>query len=163
MVEKYLQYANKVPKEIRIATESLSGQNDLRWAIIIALIEEGASPFSDIREKLDIHQQRLTNALSALQRGGLIEKRAGDELGDEYSGEYAITTFGQKILDGYYEAASPKFESHQRHTRLEEVHNYNGAKVLGYSKSRSEGRTTVASDERLDERKPRQGQAMGGS
>lgn len=150
MTETYLEYANKVPKENRIAAENLSGQNDLRWAVLVAIVEDGASPFSRIKEILDVHQQRLSDALSALQQGGLIEKRVGDELGSKYSGEYAITNFGTEILDGFYQATSPKFEAPTGQVEFRDLPNYKGAIVQEYDTIEESQKSRVATNQHYD-------------
>jgi len=146
MTEKYIQFANRIPKENKIAAKSLSGQNDLRWAVVAVIIEDGALPFSRLEEKLDIHQQRLSDALSALQRGGIIEKKVGDELGAKYSGKYAITSFGKEILDGFYQASEPKFESKSENSEFTTVQNYEGAQVQSYEPVEVTSMSKVARD-----------------
>ena len=133
-----MKYVEKVPKEARLANESLSGQNEIRWAVVIALIEEGALPFSELESVLEIHQQKLTNALEALQVGGVVQKRTIEETGGKYSGYYDLTEFGKKILDGFYEATEPKFEPPQTQPQMMEVRNFRGARVSGYRATVSE-------------------------
>lgn len=144
MGEKYEKYVDKVPKEARLANESLSGQNGIRWAVVMALVEEDALPFSELGSVLDIHQQKLTNALDALQVGGIIEKRAVDETGNKYAGYYDLTEFGKKILDGFYNATKPKFESSETQPQLMNVRNIRGARVSGFQATVNEVDVTEA-------------------
>ncbi|AKH98217.1 MarR family transcriptional regulator [Halanaeroarchaeum sulfurireducens] len=150
MTETYLSYASKVPKEVRLAADGLSGQNDLRWALLVALIEEGALSFSKLKEMLDVHQQSLSNALKALQKGGMIKKKAGKDLGSEQAGNYSIAPFGQKILDGFYSATEPKFEQSTNVGNFQSVPNYNGAHVQGFQGVEVKTKSKVAKDTEYD-------------
>lgn len=127
-----MEYVREVPKEARLANESLSGQNELPWAVVSALIKKGALPFSELQSVLDIHQQKLTNALDALQVGGVIKKKTINETGGKYAGQYDLTEFGKKILDGFHKATKPKFESSNAQPQLMNVENIRGASVSGY-------------------------------
>jgi DNA-binding HxlR family transcriptional regulator len=138
MGDVYMEYVEKVPKEARLANDALSGQNEIRWAVVSALIEKGALPFSELESVLEIHQQRLSNALDELQVGGLIKKRTIKNTGDKYAGYYDITEFGKNILDGFYEATRPKFEPVNKEPQLREVNNIKGASISGYNTSVSE-------------------------
>ena len=121
-----------------MANDSLSGQNEIRWGVVMALIEEGALPFSELESVLEIHQQKLTNALEALQVGGVVRKRPVEETGGKYSGYYDLTEFGKKILDGFYKATEPKFESPNTQPEMSNVRNFRGARISGYQTTVSE-------------------------
>ncbi|WP_141212166.1 MarR family winged helix-turn-helix transcriptional regulator [Halorubrum ezzemoulense] len=110
MTEKYLQYASQVPKEIRLAVNSLSGQNDLRYAVVMALVEEDELRFTELKDRLDVHQQRLSTAIEDMQTAGFVEKKPGETIGSQSSGAYTITEFGKQILDGLYHASRPKVD-----------------------------------------------------
>ena len=110
MTEKYLQYASQVPKEIRLAVNSLSGQNDLRYAVVMALVEEDELRFTELKNRLDVHQQRLSTAIEDMQTAGFVEKKPGETIGSQSSGAYTITKFGKQILDGLYHASRPKVD-----------------------------------------------------
>lgn len=64
-------YANKMPEEIRFILKGLS--DDDRIGIVIALLENGKMTFSEMKEKFDLNSSSLTNHLSILQKGNLIE------------------------------------------------------------------------------------------
>jgi DNA-binding HxlR family transcriptional regulator len=138
MGEKYMEYVEKVPKEVRLANESLSGQKEIPWAVVVALIEEGELPFSKLQSALDIHQQKLTNALEALQVGGVVRKKAVDETGGKYAGYYGLTDFGKKILDGFHKSTEAKYESTKAKPEMRSVRNVRGARVSGYNTTVSE-------------------------
>ncbi len=102
------EYAGKIPLEVRLAVDGLSGSNDVGYAVVVLLVEEESLQFGEIREKLDVHQQTLTNTLDELQRGGVVKKRAGERIGDQSTGAYTLTKFGDRILDGLYYASEPE-------------------------------------------------------
>jgi DNA-binding HxlR family transcriptional regulator len=110
MTEQHLKYARKFPQEVRLAIEGLSGQNELGYAIMMLLVEEGSVQFKQIKNELDVHPQSLTNAIGDLEKGGLVEKRAGDQIGSQTTGEYVITNFGDRVLDSLYKASQPEVE-----------------------------------------------------
>jgi len=103
-------YAEKFPEEVRLAIDGLSGRNDVGYAVMMLLVEEESLQFKEIEQELDVHSQTLSNAVNQLQDGGLIEKKAGDRIGDQSTGEYVITKFGDRILDCLYQATQPGVE-----------------------------------------------------
>lgn len=107
MSEQHLNYAKRIPKEVRLAIDGLSGKNETGYAIMVLLVENDPMRFKQIEEKLDLHPQKITNALGELEKGGVVEKRAGDKIGKQSTGKYAITKFGDQLLDGLYEATQP--------------------------------------------------------
>lgn len=110
MTDSHLEYASRIPKEVRMAVDSLSGQNDLRYAIIMVLIEHNDLQFSELQDRLGVHQQTLTNALQDMRVGGLIEKKPGEKIGDQTTGAYTQTVFGDRIVKSLYNASNPDTE-----------------------------------------------------
>ncbi|WP_390210916.1 winged helix-turn-helix transcriptional regulator [Halobaculum lipolyticum] len=125
-----MNYARKVPKEIRLAVEGLHGQNDLRFAVIIALLEGDNMKFTDLKETLEVHQQTLSNALDGLQTAGIIKKEADGMVGGQQTGQYVTTEYGKQILDGFYAAMKPKRENVSRDFELTPARNVYGDNVL---------------------------------
>ncbi|WP_332898758.1 hypothetical protein [Haladaptatus sp. CMSO5] len=144
-MEPYEEYANKIPKEARLAAEGLVGQNDLRWGVVAALLEHGDLPFSGLKDQLDIHQQSLSDALEALQIGGLVKKEAREETGGRYSGYYSITQFGLNILDGFYKATRPKYQAEDKEPTFAYAPNIDGAQVTAFEVEKVSEMTKVAS------------------
>jgi len=107
MTDSHLKYASKIPKEIRLAINGMSGQNELRYGILMLLVEEDELKFNEIKSELDSHPQTLSNALDDLQTGGLLEKQSGEKIGVQSTGKYTITSFGDRILEGLYHASQP--------------------------------------------------------
>lgn len=128
-MERHERYTQKIPIEARLAAEGLSGQNDIRWAVVAALMEQTEEPFSGLKERLDLHQQRLSDALDALQTGGIVKKEARERTGDQYEGYYKLTKFGKKILDGFYDATEPKYKAPEKGVEFTAAPNIRGAKV----------------------------------
>lgn len=104
MSEQLRIYADKFPKKLRLAVDGLSGKNEAGFAVMMLLIEEKSLSFTKISERLDLHPQTLSNTLDELQKGGLIRKEVGERIGDQSTGEYIITTFGERLLDSIYQA-----------------------------------------------------------
>lgn len=148
MTETYRQYANKIPKEIRLAVEGMQGQNELRFAIIVALLEEEELSFTDLKETLNIHQQRLSTALDSLQTGGIVKKEADGVVGGQQTGEYQTTEFGRQILDGFYSAMKPKREGAKEKPQFTTAPNVFGEEVYfgGWNVTEVNQRETVEGD-----------------
>jgi DNA-binding HxlR family transcriptional regulator len=107
MSEQRDQYAARMPLEIRLAVDSLSGHNDTGYAVVMLLSEGSRLQFEELREELDVHQQTLVDTLDDLQHGGVVRKRAGERIGDPSTGAYELTTTGDRLLDGLYYASQP--------------------------------------------------------
>jgi DNA-binding HxlR family transcriptional regulator len=149
-MERYKQYANRFPKEIRLAVSGLQGQNELRFAIVAALLEnENGESFSNIKDELDVHQQRLSTALDDLQTAGIIKKQADGEVGGRSTGKYCTTEFAHRILDGFYAAMEPKRSDYSPQQNFFHAKNVTGESVLfgGWNVERVQERTPVESTE----------------
>jgi DNA-binding HxlR family transcriptional regulator len=110
MTEPHMEYASRIPKEVRLAIDGLSDRNEVGYGVVMLLVEKGSLSFSEIQDELDVHQQSLSNTLDALQRGGIIKKEAGERIGDQSTGDYTITEFGDRVLDGLYHASQANSE-----------------------------------------------------
>lgn len=108
--EEQIDYSDIVPKEIRMTVESLGkGDTDSKFAILIILLDsEECLSKNDISKKGDFDDD-INQLLDHLQRSGLVARKVGERLGDPSTGEYVITTYGKRILDGFYRATQPKF------------------------------------------------------
>lgn len=107
MSEQRDEYASQMPLEIRLAVDGLSGHNNTGYAVVMLLSEESQLRFEELREKLDVHRQTLTNTLDDLQHGGLVKKRAGERIGDQSTGAYELSDFGDQLLNGLYQSSQP--------------------------------------------------------
>lgn len=103
---KVAEYASRVPGDIRRAVEGLA--SDQRMAIAVLLIQEGGLPFSEITEKLDLHQQKVTNCLNKMQDGGLVVQKDVVEEGSDYTSQYEITEYGKNIFDKLFDTIQPR-------------------------------------------------------
>lgn len=99
------RYAQEVPRDIRRATESLSGNEE--YAVIVYLLKEGDKSFTQIKEEFDFHQNTLSRVLSKLQRGGLILRRETVEKGERYDAKYTVTSFAKRVFDGLFDSVQP--------------------------------------------------------
>ena len=101
------EYGNIVPKALQLSLEALGTETTTRLGIMMLLIDEDGQSFDEIREYTTQDEEELFDTLSALQRGGLIEKRVGEKIGDRKTGNYHVTTIGNHILDGLHDKATP--------------------------------------------------------
>jgi DNA-binding HxlR family transcriptional regulator len=107
MSEQRDEYASQMPLEIRLAVDGLSGHNNTGYAVVMLLSEESQLRFEELREELNVHRQTLTNTLDDLQHGGLVKKRAGERIGDQSTGAYELSDFGDRLLNGLYQSSQP--------------------------------------------------------
>lgn len=108
---KIEDYAGLFPKEIRLAVNSLSSEDESTFAIIAVLIENGQSlEAQELADELDTDVETVNNITDDLERGGIVEKKAGKQIGDPSSGCYELTIFGDRILNCLYEASTPDRE-----------------------------------------------------
>ncbi|WP_254547208.1 winged helix-turn-helix transcriptional regulator [Halomarina pelagica] len=120
--------ADKLPFEIRAAVSAFD--NGTRQAIMITLLNEGKLRFSELRDSLSdedeqLHNQTLTNALEALQEGGLVDKRVADTAGEQVRSYYEVSEYGERFVDcllnslGSVDSFTPRFHYEQ----VENIHN----------------------------------------
>lgn len=114
------EYANRLPLDIRLAVDSLSGESNTEYAVVMLLSEKSSLRFKELREELDIHQQKLTDALDSLQHGGVVRKQVGERIGNQSTGAYELTTTGDRLLDGLYYASRPDDDFEEAITRRED-------------------------------------------
>jgi DNA-binding HxlR family transcriptional regulator len=104
------EYSNRFPWEIQSAINGIDG--DTERAIIALLFDENKLPFTELQEELGdeepLHPQTLSNSLSKLRKGGLIEKRILDsDLDDEhpedtFSSYYEISEYGERFVEALF-------------------------------------------------------------
>ncbi|KTG11387.1 hypothetical protein AUR64_03790 [Haloprofundus marisrubri] len=93
--------AGKLPFEISAAINAFN--NETRQAVIITLLNKDALRFSELRDSLSdednrLHNQTLTNALEALQEGGLINKRVADTESEQVRSYYEVSEYGERFV-----------------------------------------------------------------
>jgi DNA-binding HxlR family transcriptional regulator len=104
------EYSNRFPWEIQSAIDGIDG--DTERAVIALLFDEDKLSFTEIQEELGdedpLHPQTLSNSLSKLKKGGLIEKRILDsDLDDEhpeeiFSSYYEISEYGERFVEALF-------------------------------------------------------------
>lgn len=104
-------YSDMVPKEIELAVSGLGEKDtETKFAILMVLIDsEDKIPKQKIANTIDENESKVEELLDDLQTGGIIARYVGESIGDPTTGEYDITTYGTRILDGLYDAIQPKF------------------------------------------------------
>jgi DNA-binding HxlR family transcriptional regulator len=109
-MEDYLKYTEGFPKKSRMAINALGGQNGKRYAIVTLLMDKKSLSYNEIKSKLNLASQSLSNALDDLQRGGVVEKRVGEKIGDQSTGNYTITSYGERLIQNI-QFADPTVQS----------------------------------------------------
>jgi predicted transcriptional regulator len=90
-------YASEYPNVLRLAIKSLS--SELSFDIVILLIKEDGLELDELSSEIAYHNHEIENELSSLQKGGIVEKRVGDRIGNKHTGKYKVTDFGSRMLD----------------------------------------------------------------
>lgn len=113
-------YGEKIPKTLRMALNGISGADKIGYAIVMLLVEETRLTEQEIKKALlpdndSIPKGRITELdnkieqrIDDLQTGGVIHKHPGEKIGDPNTGTYDLTEFGKAILDGLYDASTPR-------------------------------------------------------
>lgn len=104
MSDPVSEYAAGVPEAVRLAVDSLGSSDDRTYAVVMAIDEAGPLRFGELEDRLELHPEKLSTVLGDLVKGGVVSKRAGDPVGAQSTGAYALTEFGDAILDGLVRA-----------------------------------------------------------
>lgn len=93
------KYSDEIPSEIKTLLKGLS--SDDRLGILIALMKNGKMSFNEMKEKFGLHSSSLSNHLTALQDGNLIENfyEKRDEKGFSY---YDVTDIPETVFDSLF-------------------------------------------------------------
>lgn len=117
-------YADKTPKALRLALNSIAGEDNIGYAIVMLLVENHQLTEDDITNELctdndDVPDARITELkakiskrIDDLQRGGVIQRHPGERIGDPNTGTYSLTNFGEALLDGLYDATTTDSQPH---------------------------------------------------
>jgi DNA-binding transcriptional ArsR family regulator len=97
------KYASEVPDEIKSVVKGLD--NEVRLAIIVALMKHGKTTFSDLKHLLELNSSSLSNHLSILQDGGLIKNVL--EWNENSYSYYMTTEIAKTILQRLFDAITP--------------------------------------------------------
>ncbi|MCD2205296.1 MarR family transcriptional regulator [Halobacterium sp. KA-6] len=146
MGQRYNGYANRVPTEVKIAIEGMDSKNELTYAVVMSLIENGDMQFTQLEEELGVHSQSLSNALKSLETGGWVRKKVTDAFGDEETGYYTVTNFGHNLLDALYEATKPKYKTDEQNQEFVMSDRWKGGYVQNVQVKTIENKETVATE-----------------
>ena len=93
------EYSDEIPLEIKTLLKGLS--NDDRLGILLALMKHGKMSFKEMKEKFGLHSSSLSNHLTALQDGNLIENfyEKKEENGFSY---YDVTDIPETVFDSLF-------------------------------------------------------------
>lgn len=93
------EYSDEIPLEIKALLKGLS--NDDRLGILLALMKHGKMSFKEMKEKFGLHSSSLSNHLTALQDGNLIENfyEKREENGFSY---YDVTDIPETVFDSLF-------------------------------------------------------------
>lgn len=98
-VDNILQYANEIPGEIRSVIKGLNSET--RLAIIVVLMKNGQMTFSELKKSLALNSSSLSNHLSILQDGGLVNNFL-EWKNNSYS-YYTPTDIAKRILESLFD------------------------------------------------------------
>lgn len=104
-IENKREFVEMVPGDIRRAVNGLAGDN--QFAVLALLLKEQGASFSEIKSKLELHQQSVSNALDSLQSGGIIKKREAVD-NQSYSTNYEVTEFGHRLTNSLLDTVEPR-------------------------------------------------------
>ena len=93
------EYSDEIPFEIKTLLKGLS--NDDRLGILIALMKNGKMTFKEMKEKFGFHSSSLSNHLTVLQDGNLVENfyEKRDEKGFSY---YDVTDIPETVFGALF-------------------------------------------------------------
>jgi len=106
--EKMNAYLDIVPPEIRDAVSGL--HDDKHWAVYIALLENGETNFSSIKEEFDLESTQVIRILRDLGDAGLVAQYT-DDLGEVKSRArsfYRVTPIGQDFIEALMKQFLPQ-------------------------------------------------------
>jgi DNA-binding HxlR family transcriptional regulator len=105
VVEKYL---SEVPYEARAAVMGLN--NDLRWAVYVALVLGGRKYFSEIKGEFRANPNTIGPVLKDLVDSGLVAKKIAkfEDFADKRKVFYEPTGLGLRLFEVLGDVAIPK-------------------------------------------------------
>ena len=115
------KYSEEIPLEIKSLLRGLS--NDDRLGILLALMKSGKMSFKEMKEEFGLHSSSLSNHLTVLQDGSLIENFYEKQDEGRFS-YYDVTDIPEMIFDSlldimYNPIARTKDHSIETDKRLE--------------------------------------------
>lgn len=101
-------YLNLVPPEIRDAVTAL--RDDKHWAIYIALLENGETNFSAIKEEFDLQPTQTIRILRDLGEAGLVAQYTDDlrEIESRARSFYKVTPIGLDLIESLMDRFLPQ-------------------------------------------------------
>jgi len=94
------EYSIKIPSEIKWMLKALA--DDDRLGIIIALLKNGKMTFSEMKEKFQLNSSSLTNHLSLLQEGNLVQNFY-EKNERRVSSFYDVTDVPEAVVDSLFD------------------------------------------------------------
>ena len=113
------KYSDEIPFEIKTLLKGLS--NDDRLGILLALMKHGKMSFKEMKERFGLHSSSLSNHLTALQDGNLIENfyEKRNESGFSY---YDVTDIPETVFDSLFNIMyNPIAETEDHSTETEKM------------------------------------------
>jgi DNA-binding HxlR family transcriptional regulator len=97
------KYANEIPDEVKSVVRGLD--SEVRLAIIVALMKNGRTTFSELKRLLNLNSSSLSSHLSILQNGGLIKNML--EWNENSYSYYVATDIATKVLQSLFDVIMP--------------------------------------------------------
>lgn len=107
---KISEYSNEIPGEIKLLLKALS--NDDRLGILVALMKNGKMTFNEMKEKFHLQSSSLSNHLTTLQDGNLVENfyEKGTEKGFSF---YNVTDIPETVFDSLFNIMYKPIEEYE--------------------------------------------------
>lgn len=88
-------YAKRIPFEVRATLRGLD--DDTRLGLVVALLDDGKMTFNEIKNKFQMNSSSLSNHLSILQEGNLVQNFYEKNDG-RVSSYYDVTDIAESML-----------------------------------------------------------------
>jgi DNA-binding transcriptional ArsR family regulator len=95
------QFASDIPQEVKSVIRGLD--DDIRLAIIIALMKNSSMSFADLKGLLNLNSSSLSHHLSILQNGGLVRNFVELTRNRNHRSYYMITELTKSILKSLFD------------------------------------------------------------
>jgi len=88
-------YAKRIPFEVRATLRGLD--DDSRLGLVVAMLDDGKMTFNEMKTKFEMNSSSLSNHLSILQEGNLIQNFY-EKNNNRVSSYYDVTDIAESML-----------------------------------------------------------------
>lgn len=116
------KYAEKIPFEVKSILHGLDDDN--RLGIIVALLENDKMTFNEMKEKFQMNSSSLSNHLSILQEGNLVQNFY-EKNNKRVSSYYDVTDIPESmlhaILDVSFNNSEKKYDEYKDEIKIKNI------------------------------------------